>query len=186
MLTRLRSFAARRRLTDGQSGYRALSRAAAADAEIVHDYNYAQVLTLDLLAKGHRYAEAPISYRTRRARALVRAPGAVPAPGRARRPARAERLSPRRRGAGTAPGAGPGLVVEGAVAAEAVGGRPGHGEGVVGVVVHEQRLAPERQQGGLRVGPRVERGEMALDAGAQHGVGVAQAGHLDAGDLGAR
>ncbi|MFC5380717.1 glycosyltransferase family 2 protein [Aquipuribacter nitratireducens] len=49
-------------VTDGQSGYRALSPAAAADAEIVHDYNYAQVLTLDLLGKGYRYAEVPISY----------------------------------------------------------------------------------------------------------------------------
>ncbi|WP_336922945.1 glycosyltransferase family 2 protein [Aquipuribacter sp. SD81] len=49
-------------VTDGQSGYRALSRAAAADAEVVHDYNYAQVLTLDLLGKGYRYAEVPISY----------------------------------------------------------------------------------------------------------------------------
>jgi glycosyltransferase involved in cell wall biosynthesis len=52
-------------LSDGQSGYRALSPAAAAEAEIVHDFNYAQVLTLDLLAKGFRYAEVPISYRFR-------------------------------------------------------------------------------------------------------------------------
>jgi glycosyltransferase involved in cell wall biosynthesis len=51
-----------RGLTDGQSGYRALSPRAAAEAEVVHDFNYAQVLTLDLLAKGHRYAEVPISY----------------------------------------------------------------------------------------------------------------------------
>ncbi len=49
-----------RGITDGQSGYRALSPDAAADAEVVHDY--AQVLTLDLLAKGHRYAEVPITY----------------------------------------------------------------------------------------------------------------------------
>lgn len=62
-------------LTDGQSGYRALSRAAAAQAEIVHDYNYAQVLTLDLLAKGHRYAEVPISYAHREVgRSFVRLP----------------------------------------------------------------------------------------------------------------
>jgi glycosyltransferase involved in cell wall biosynthesis len=54
-----------RRLTDGQSGYRTLSAAAAAHAEIAHDYNYAQVLTLDLLAKGYRYLEVPISYRSR-------------------------------------------------------------------------------------------------------------------------
>jgi glycosyltransferase involved in cell wall biosynthesis len=50
------------RIRDGQSGYRALSATAASAAEIVHDYNYAQVLTLDLLAKGYRYREVPISY----------------------------------------------------------------------------------------------------------------------------
>lgn len=51
-----------RNLTDGQSGYRAFSPGAAAAAEVVHDYNYAQVLTLDLLGKGFRYAEVPIRY----------------------------------------------------------------------------------------------------------------------------
>ena len=62
ILTRGLSLAARRKLGDGQSGYRALSHAALAEAEIVHDYNYAQVLTLNLLRKGFRYAEVPISY----------------------------------------------------------------------------------------------------------------------------
>jgi glycosyltransferase involved in cell wall biosynthesis len=52
-------------LSDGQSGYRALSLPAARAAEIAHDYNYAQVLTLDLLAKGFRYAEVPITYAPR-------------------------------------------------------------------------------------------------------------------------
>jgi uncharacterized membrane protein YbhN (UPF0104 family) len=52
-------------ITDGQSGYRAFSPGAAAAAEIVHDYNYAQVLTLDLLAKGYAYAEVPIRYALR-------------------------------------------------------------------------------------------------------------------------
>lgn len=52
-------------VTDGQSGYRALSPEAAAAAEVIHDFNYAQVLTLDLVAKGFRYAEVPISYRFR-------------------------------------------------------------------------------------------------------------------------
>ncbi len=65
VLTRMLSLIARRRITDGQTGYRAFSPGAAADAEIIHDYNYAQVLTLDLLAKGYRYAEVPISYRFR-------------------------------------------------------------------------------------------------------------------------
>jgi glycosyltransferase involved in cell wall biosynthesis len=62
-----------RGLSDGQSGYRALSPGAAAHAEIVHDFNYAQVLTLDLVAKGYRYAEVPISYRFRQhGRSFVR------------------------------------------------------------------------------------------------------------------
>jgi glycosyltransferase involved in cell wall biosynthesis len=62
-----------RGLSDGQSGYRALSPAAAAHAEIIHDFNYAQVLTLDLVGKGYRYAEVPISYRFRRhGRSFVR------------------------------------------------------------------------------------------------------------------
>ena len=65
VLTSVLSLVARRRITDGQTGYRAFLPAAAADAEIIHDYNYAQVLTLDLLAKGYRYAEVPISYRFR-------------------------------------------------------------------------------------------------------------------------
>ena len=65
VLTTSLSFVARRRITDGQSGYRAFSPAAAADAEVIHDYNYAQVLTLDLLAKGYRYHEVPISYHCR-------------------------------------------------------------------------------------------------------------------------
>jgi hypothetical protein len=64
-LTALLRFVARAPIGDGQSGFRALSRAAAADAEVVHDYNYAQVLTLDLLAKGYRYLEVPIGYRFR-------------------------------------------------------------------------------------------------------------------------
>jgi glycosyltransferase involved in cell wall biosynthesis len=55
----------RRPITDGQSGYRALSPAAAATAQIAHDFNYAQVLTLDLLGRGFRYREVPISYRFR-------------------------------------------------------------------------------------------------------------------------
>jgi hypothetical protein len=63
VLTRWVRWTARRRdLTDGQSGFRAFSPAAAADGEVVHDYNYAQVLTLDLLGKGYAYAEVPITY----------------------------------------------------------------------------------------------------------------------------
>ncbi|CAN5828503.1 hypothetical protein BH20ACT7_BH20ACT7_15790 [soil metagenome] len=62
VLTRMLRYVARVPLTDGQSGYRALSAHAAAGAEVIHDFNYAQVLTLDLLGKGYRYAEVPISY----------------------------------------------------------------------------------------------------------------------------
>ena len=65
VLTRALQLVARRRITDGQSGYRALSFEAARSAEIIHDFNYAQVLTLDLLAKGFRYQEVPISYHFR-------------------------------------------------------------------------------------------------------------------------
>ena len=52
-------------ITDGQTGMRAFSREAATNAEIVHDYNYAQILTLDLVRKGYRLAEVPIRYRLR-------------------------------------------------------------------------------------------------------------------------
>ncbi|MGH2377200.1 MAG: lysylphosphatidylglycerol synthase domain-containing protein [Candidatus Limnocylindria bacterium] len=52
-------------ITDGQTGFRAFSRRALDVAEVVHDYNYAQVLTLDLLRKGMRLAEVPIRYRRR-------------------------------------------------------------------------------------------------------------------------
>ena len=67
VLTRALSIVARRRISDGQSGFRAFSAEAAGRAEIIHDYNYAQVLTLDLLAKGYRYLEVPISYSFRTA-----------------------------------------------------------------------------------------------------------------------
>jgi glycosyltransferase involved in cell wall biosynthesis len=62
VLTMALAWIARRPITDVQSGYRALSAWAASAAEIVHDYNYAQVLTLDLLGKSARYSEVPISY----------------------------------------------------------------------------------------------------------------------------
>lgn len=65
LLTRGLATLTRTNISDGQSGYRALAPAAVADAEIIHDYNYAQVLTLDLLGKGYRYAEVPIGYEFR-------------------------------------------------------------------------------------------------------------------------
>ncbi len=52
-------------ISDGQTGIRAFSREAAVRAEIIHDYNYAQVLTLDLVRKGLRLEEVPVRYRVR-------------------------------------------------------------------------------------------------------------------------
>ena len=40
-------------------------RRATAPAAVIHDFNHAQVITLDLLAKGYRYHEVPISYHPR-------------------------------------------------------------------------------------------------------------------------
>ena len=54
-----------RRITDGQTGFRAFSRQALECAEIIHDYNYAQVLTLDLLKKGMRMREVSVTYSRR-------------------------------------------------------------------------------------------------------------------------
>ena len=65
VFTALLCVAAGRRITDGQTGFRAFSRAALDCAEIIHDYNYAQVLTLDLLKKGMRLREVPVTYRRR-------------------------------------------------------------------------------------------------------------------------
>lgn len=76
VLTVVLRFVIRTRISDGQSGYRALSRRAAEQARIVHDFNYAQVLTVDLLARGARYAEVPISYHFREnGRSFVRLRG---------------------------------------------------------------------------------------------------------------
>lgn len=73
IFTWLTSLTAGRRLSDAQSGFRALGPTALAHARVAHDYNYAQVLTLDLLGKGFRYAEVPIHYRRReKGRSFVR------------------------------------------------------------------------------------------------------------------
>ncbi len=65
VLTKMVAFLTRTPVTDGQTGYRAFSPAAAKDAEVIHDFNYAQVITLDLIAKGYRYKEVGITYRFR-------------------------------------------------------------------------------------------------------------------------
>ena len=62
-------------VTDAQTGYRAFGGRALEHAEIRHDYNYAQVLTLSLWGAGIRPLEVPISYRRRTAgRSFVRYP----------------------------------------------------------------------------------------------------------------
>jgi glycosyltransferase involved in cell wall biosynthesis len=63
--TMLQSILLRKFIYDGQSGMRAFSREAMINAEIIHDYNYAQVLTLNLVRKGFRVKEIPIRYQVR-------------------------------------------------------------------------------------------------------------------------
>ncbi|WP_226577666.1 glycosyltransferase family 2 protein [Halobacillus litoralis] len=63
--TFLQSLLLRKWIYDGQSGMRAFSRQAVKHAEIIHDYNYAQVLTLNLVRKGFRVKEVPITYQVR-------------------------------------------------------------------------------------------------------------------------
>lgn len=65
ILTRWVAWTVRRPVTDGQSGFRVLSADAARQVTVAHDYNYAQVITIDLLARGFRYHEVPITYRFR-------------------------------------------------------------------------------------------------------------------------
>ncbi len=73
LLTAWVAWVVRRPVTDGQSGYRALSAEAAAAATVAHDYNYAQVLTVELIGAGFGYTEVPISYRSRESgRSFVR------------------------------------------------------------------------------------------------------------------
>ncbi|KPL60862.1 glycosyltransferase family 2 protein [Rossellomorea vietnamensis] len=63
--TLLQCILLRKWIYDGQSGMRAFSRQAMEHAEIIHDYNYAQVLTLNLVRKGFRVKEIPILYYVR-------------------------------------------------------------------------------------------------------------------------
>ncbi|MCA1056372.1 glycosyltransferase family 2 protein [Rossellomorea aquimaris] len=63
--TALQSLLLGKWIYDGQSGMRAFSRQAMESAEIIHDYNYAQVLTLNLVRKGFRVKEVPILYHVR-------------------------------------------------------------------------------------------------------------------------
>lgn len=63
--TFLQSVLLKKWIYDGQSGMRAFSKQAMQHAEIIHDYNYAQVLTLNLVRKGFRVKEIPIEYQVR-------------------------------------------------------------------------------------------------------------------------
>jgi glycosyltransferase involved in cell wall biosynthesis len=146
LLTTVLATIARVRLTDGQSGYRALAPEAVRAAEIVHDYNYAQVLTLDLLRKGFRYTEVPISYGFRdHGRSFVRLlpylRHVVPAVWRELRTPSV--LHDVRREVGT--GARPLLEIDHGPRAERVSRRPRHRERMMRVVVREQTLTPEVQ-----------------------------------------
>lgn len=63
--TCLQSLLLKKWIHDGQSGMRAFSRQTMEHGEIIHDYNYAQVITLNLVRKGFRVKEVPIEYRVR-------------------------------------------------------------------------------------------------------------------------
>ncbi|MCA0986276.1 glycosyltransferase family 2 protein [Guptibacillus algicola] len=63
--TFLQSLLLQKWIRDGQSGMRAFSKQAMIHGEIIHDYNYAQVLTLNLVRKGFRVREIPITYQVR-------------------------------------------------------------------------------------------------------------------------
>jgi glycosyltransferase involved in cell wall biosynthesis len=65
VFTALQSILLKKWIYDGQSGMRAFTRQALEHSEIIHDYNYAQVLTLNLVRKGFRVKEIPINYRVR-------------------------------------------------------------------------------------------------------------------------
>ncbi|EEM03888.1 Glycosyl transferase family 2 [Bacillus pseudomycoides] len=64
--TMLQCLLLRKWIRDGQSGMRAFSRQAMEHGEIIHDYNYAQVITLNLVRKGFRVQEVPITYKVRK------------------------------------------------------------------------------------------------------------------------
>ncbi|GGD03159.1 glycosyltransferase family 2 protein [Pontibacillus salipaludis] len=64
--TLLQSILLKRWIHDGQSGMRAFSKEVLQEAEIIHDYNYAQVVTLNIVRKGFRMIEIPIHYQVRK------------------------------------------------------------------------------------------------------------------------
>jgi glycosyltransferase involved in cell wall biosynthesis len=182
VLTRWVRWMTRLPVTDGQSGYRAFSPRAAAEAEIIHDYNYAQVLTLNLIGKGFVYREVPISYAFRTSGASFVRLGrylrsVVPAVRRElNRPAvsvlddvAVEPLAGRR----------PGVAVEPAVVAQRIDGVVGHDQRVMGVVVGEQPLPSEGHHTAEHPGPRVHTGEILLEADPVHRIDLTEPAGLD-------
>ncbi|OKL35607.1 glycosyltransferase family 2 protein [Domibacillus mangrovi] len=65
VFTLLQSLVLKKWIFDGQSGMRAFTRQALKHGEIIHDYNYAQVLTFNLVRQGFRVKEVPIQYQVR-------------------------------------------------------------------------------------------------------------------------
>lgn len=63
--TVLQMLIVRKWISDGQTGMRAFSRWAIAHSRIIHDYNYAQVLTIHLNRQGCRMGEIGIDYQVR-------------------------------------------------------------------------------------------------------------------------
>ncbi|WP_047150310.1 glycosyltransferase family 2 protein [Aneurinibacillus tyrosinisolvens] len=55
----------KRWLSDGQTGLRAFSRSVLRDMDIIHDYNYAQVMTINIVGQGYRLSEVDIPYKVR-------------------------------------------------------------------------------------------------------------------------
>ncbi|AMA72455.1 MULTISPECIES: glycosyltransferase family 2 protein [Aneurinibacillus] len=63
--TALQMLLLRKWITDGQTGFRAFSRPVLRDMDIIHDYNYAQVMTMNIVRQGYRLAEVDIPYKVR-------------------------------------------------------------------------------------------------------------------------
>jgi glycosyltransferase involved in cell wall biosynthesis len=63
--TALQMLLLKRWISDGQTGFRAFSRPVLRDMEIIHDYNYAQVMTINIVSQGYRLSEIDIPYKVR-------------------------------------------------------------------------------------------------------------------------
>ncbi|KIV58028.1 glycosyl transferase family 2 [Aneurinibacillus migulanus] len=63
--TALQTVLLRTWITDGQTGFRAFSRPVLRNMDILHDYNYAQVMTINIVRQGYRLTEVDIPYKVR-------------------------------------------------------------------------------------------------------------------------